>query len=863
MALRVYLDSTLLTNTPIGWDKAKIKSKRDKDIRGLFTNYTTDLEFWGDGFDYLDNILNQDYCQTVEVTIDSNDCTGEWETEFNGTIALTQITKYDVERKTITTKILDESFDAKINNNKSLKAFVDVGTSKNGEDITPVTPVDISFFLPTANFNTYIGTAREGYRVYDCFRFIIDYMTDGGVDFVSDVFGSSGEYYNWFLFTGSEIRVGAGNGRQLEVSFKELFIELHKKTNLSFAIEPNPSGYTNQFRIRIEPTEYFEQDDAVITLSDVLGIEMEFDKEALYSNVEIGSDDFDDNVVLSYPPLNFKAFKEENYTILGQCNVDETLDLVSKYIIDSNVIEDILVNSVDKYDRKNFLVVTDGSNAIKYKEYGDPVSYGTITTVTSNKLTDSSANFIIDGVAVGDMAFNVDTGQEAEVTNVDSTTVLSLSSDIFTGVGENYQVKDSPFNYNHPLTNIEVIERFLGGLPNSVIKHISSSSSANFLAGITSEVNNSSYPQTINYVEYDDDSTPPFFDDGANYDTSNYYYSVPSSGLYGFEAESVIRFNGQLDSTELVTNGDFSSGSTGWTFWQSGAAITTYYSHTNSGNINQLFLRQNYTFTGGNIYVITFDCTVDCGAILFNNPYATGDTYVTNGGTKTVVIDYTNVTTLQIFSQGLNRIEFRFSSVAGQTGFCFNNSKVTIDNVSMKTTPKFEVTQTIERKSSNNVLLQSFPDTYDIIFTNGQFQRLEVFNTQRTFSTFVGERISVKLEVNETSGSNTSNRILTNYFDLLTEQTHRTSFRTISVDDGGGDLLPVDPATYPIYKYKFTKAITSADFKLIKDDPKRAILFSKNKQDYIFGWRNSIERDRETGITEFELRAKKKINASC
>ena len=388
-------------------------------------------------------------------------------------------------------------------------------------------------------------------------------MTDGQVGFKSDLF--SGDYYNWMLFNGKEIRqgTGGGGGFQLEVSFKELFIELHKKTNLSFAIEPSPVGYANQFQLRLEETDFFEQNDAIVTLDNVAEILMSFNKDELYSDVNIGSKSFDDDIVLSYPPLNFKAFKEENYTIAGQCNIDKTLKLVSEYIIDTNIIEDILVNGVDKYDKKTFIVITDGVKAIKYKEYDAPISTGTDTSGTVNKLIDSTANFIGDGVSVGDMAINMLTGLTANVDAIDSAISLSLDTDIFNN-GDDYQVRDSPFSYNNPLTNVEVISRFIGGLPNSVLKHIGSGGNANFAANQSTTSVHTSFPITLDPIPYDDDSTPPFFDDGGNYDNvTNFDYTVPSSGLYGFKASTLVRMNGNIGN-ELISNGDFSAGDTDW-----------------------------------------------------------------------------------------------------------------------------------------------------------------------------------------------------------------------------------------------------------------------------------------------------------
>lgn len=846
--VRVYLDNILLQDTPIGWDDAVIKSKRDNNVKSIFLEYTTDLEFYGDGFDYIDSVMNSDYCQTIDVLIESDDCdSGNFREEFRGVIQLTQITTYDVDRRIIATKILDETFDAKINNNKSLKAFVNVGTSKNGESITEVTQEEISFFLPTAQYGTYISNKRHGYRVYDCFRFIIDYMTDGFVDFRSDIFDVGGEYYNYFLFTGSEIRQGLGNGDKLEVSFKELYDELRKKFNLGFAIEPSDS-YAGRFQLRLEDADFFEDTDAVLTLSNVAGIEMEFNKDELYSNVEIGSKDFDDNVVLSYPPINFKAFKEENYTILGQCNIDKALDLVSSYIIDTNIIEDILVNSTKSYDKKTFIVETDGTKAIKYKEYGTPVSIGVTSATNTNELIDTTKDFLAEGVVTGQMAVNIDTGDRAEVLSVNlAGDTITLDADIFTITGQNYRIMDAPFNYNHSLTNIEVVGRFIGGLPNSVIKHLSSSSTANFRAGLTSPTTISTFPSTINPYVFDDDTSTGFFDDGANYDTSNGYYTIPTSGLYGFESTLVYKFSGQ-DSVELLANGDFSSGSTDW-FYPTAPEYTISglgFSVNNQTTVSIGFLTTIAAYIQANsIYVLELDVDITYGYIELYGQQ------ITTTGQHTIIID----TTTQNYS---TKLTMDFKSInSGGLPRCV----ILVKSLSLKQRPKFTINHSIERRNSNNQVLQTFTDTTVINMPYGYWQYTDFTVSDEVYSTFQGEKASVKLNIINNAGQNTSVDVLTGgngYFGRKT-----SDFKTISVDDGGGNILPVEPTTFPIYVYKFDKAIKYNDFLLLKNNPEKAILFSQNSTTYITGWRNNINYNRETGVAEFELRSKTKINADC
>ena len=68
------------------------------------------------------------------------------------------------------------------------------------------------------------------------------------------------------------------------------------------------------------------------------------------------------------------------------------------------------------------------------------VASGTATSYTANKLTDSGATFITDLVAGGDTVKDVTNGDTALVTAIDSETVLSLDTDIFSASNEDYEV---------------------------------------------------------------------------------------------------------------------------------------------------------------------------------------------------------------------------------------------------------------------------------------------------------------------------------------------------------------------------------------------------------------------------------------
>lgn len=69
------------------------------------------------------------------------------------------------------------------------------------------------------------------------------------------------------------------------------------------------------------------------------------------------------------------------------------------------------------------------------------VQSGTQTAVTADKLVDVGADFTLPTpVVVGNTVVNTTTSAQAVVTAVDSSTILTLSADIFPNGGEDYQV---------------------------------------------------------------------------------------------------------------------------------------------------------------------------------------------------------------------------------------------------------------------------------------------------------------------------------------------------------------------------------------------------------------------------------------
>lgn len=375
MQWRFSLDGTL-KEQPQGWDEIAVIIERDKEIRGLIVRYTSDLVWSGNGYDYIiGQMQSQGFCDLVDVLIEVEQFPENgWETFFEGVIFLSEC-KINRSWCTVEVKVHDAVFGAMIQNNKGIDGQVNVPRSKTDVTIfsAPNTPID--FFRPSDGAVVYMN--RECYRVEDALKYIIEFMTDGAVGFTSTIFGTGGEWEDLVICTGRAIRQTAVESPPV-ISFTEIFTELHKRLNLSFAIEVIAGTPT----VRIEYESYFYTATPLLNFRKIPDLEQSIKEELLYAKLLIGSNTTQesDGGTFAFPDMAFYAFKEESYHLVSTCNLKNELNLVGDWIVDSNVIEDVAVNGNDGYDDDIFLVETNGAVATRYDDFAPAAVYNKLLT---------------------------------------------------------------------------------------------------------------------------------------------------------------------------------------------------------------------------------------------------------------------------------------------------------------------------------------------------------------------------------------------------------------------------------------------------------------------------------------------------
>lgn len=358
--IQVYLDNTLLSEPPINWEDFEEVIERDKEIRGLLPKYPTRMIFTGDGYDYLRQTYEDNgYCSVVDILINiSCDEDGNFEEYFKGKIFISTCT-FNLSKCSVETEVSDNNYAASIYANKNIKANFQAPKSKNG--ITITAPPLIGIYPHNCADGTYYTSYRYGYNILDAFEYLIAFMSDGQIDFVSSYFSSFTTTGNMMIMRGRQLRLYDAGSYDVTISFQELFIEINKKFNISFAMELQANG---RWRMRIENEAYFYQTGIAFKKRYIQDLKQFFNGELLYSQINVGSSitvDDPDNFCL--PKIQSLTFAEENYYLQSICNNDNELDLVSDFIIDSNVFQDILQNNNDDFDNDICLIQYDSATS--------------------------------------------------------------------------------------------------------------------------------------------------------------------------------------------------------------------------------------------------------------------------------------------------------------------------------------------------------------------------------------------------------------------------------------------------------------------------------------------------------------------
>lgn len=559
--LKFILNGVECVNPPIGANDISERLYFSDVLKTYLLEISGTLTFYNEDYEMLRELFKTEFCQDVSIEILKVE---ENELVFRGLIKTSDI-EWDKVKSTATCEIIDDSFIARVDNNKSIKFKLGVPRSKNDLDIISKTTTYnyFNFFSPI--YGRYFDQEAIGFRpafrtgmfLYDAFKFLVAAMTDDTVDFDSNYLSyniASPTNDSQAAWTGviNALELKSGIGQEPYISFEQLFTDVRKILNLAISIERQPN---DRPLLRIEDYNYYKQQDSNVYFTSVDSLLEKVNTERQYARIIIGCSTRPEDFPLPDVPLAYQ--NQEEYHLKGQCNIDSEFDLrLQDTVIHSNTIRNNLP-SISGFTYSTLLI--EGYTNFANNPF---------------ELEDPNADFVTAGVQNGDIVWNPLDDVYTYVTNV-TATVLTLNDDIFTGAFDNYKVykqsgeatddeatilvqldKDNStgtnikaykseftfitntqWYYNDFYSNANVLTRHQGSIPNDVAIYLGDGNDV-FIAyaGSDKQSSNTAYffnTFSPNYKRLRIDTEQ--LDPNSNYDPATGIYTVPADGAYHFQ----------------------------------------------------------------------------------------------------------------------------------------------------------------------------------------------------------------------------------------------------------------------------------------------------------------------------------------
>ena len=294
-----------------------------------------ELSFTGCSYDYIRERMRDNTCDIVSVII--KDSIGD---VFYSGIINVVLCEFTPSKKIAKTVIKDTSFSAYIREYMDVELSLYNTSTKDCDNLQ--SPLDTFLMKNVALDNTTV-ISINAFDVLVTIKYLINYFTNNSIEVVSDYLSDN----KYAITTGYNMHNHGSQPDEIypSISIQNLFNELRKKLNLYMGIEYDEFG--NPY-LRIEQQSYFYADVELMAINEVpLSLIEEYDIKRNFSSIKAGSENFrpvEETSPITYAQNRYVAWNKESYAGCGTCasEKESILDLVSNYIIDSNVIYEAL-----------------------------------------------------------------------------------------------------------------------------------------------------------------------------------------------------------------------------------------------------------------------------------------------------------------------------------------------------------------------------------------------------------------------------------------------------------------------------------------------------------------------------------------
>lgn len=329
----------------------------EASINARIVSFNNDLIFIGEAYKYIyNNLITTGGCSLIDLEVQYL-CSGANKKLTTGYIVVSECT-FDLDKYSVSTKLYDDSFSTKINNNKAIPFPLSSNVTKNFAAVTPPTQRKVFLYQPSTGAYAY---PCYGVSIYDAFKHLVSCMSDNLVDFDSIYYTKNFGVDGDFDLVTNGLSIINESAQDIIVTFQELYQALNNKIRLGMSFERQANGRP---LLRIEEFEYFEQLNPTVNLYDQPFIKLNFDTTQLYAALNFGCTPYFEQhecnggaTACTFFQDSFRGFKDETFGLIGECNTSTILNLLSdKIVFDTNVIEDIYVHNNEDFNNDGVII---------------------------------------------------------------------------------------------------------------------------------------------------------------------------------------------------------------------------------------------------------------------------------------------------------------------------------------------------------------------------------------------------------------------------------------------------------------------------------------------------------------------------
>lgn len=219
-------DFVPIYDQPKGWDDCKIIIKRNDDFGGLFIEYASELEFWGDAYAYIKSQIDSlGYCISVKVTIEYQcTSTSEYEKVFVGYANISR-SEVDEEKCVLKTMLEVDNVYADFLNSADRQIFLSAVpiSFPNGNIVDPNFRTISYHNVETGKnaLNDPTDNRMLAVNMIDLLNYLSGIITEGQLPIVSDFFTTTApKTDNWRIELFGPAMVG---GDSISVTYKNMW----------------------------------------------------------------------------------------------------------------------------------------------------------------------------------------------------------------------------------------------------------------------------------------------------------------------------------------------------------------------------------------------------------------------------------------------------------------------------------------------------------------------------------------------------------------------------------------------------------------------------------------------------------------